>query len=248
MLLTITIPKVVRRSRHYEYSENIMSHVVQLMITCILDTLYPEIGEAVVQVLECLGVQVIFPQEQTCCGQPAFNAGSCAAMLRHGYLELFRDDPAWLGRAKELAGRTYEFTEYLVDVRGVSDVGAHFQGKLAYHASCHLLRELGVDRQPKLLLASLQGAQITELPGAQECCGFGGIFSLEHPDVSAAMLQRKLLNIEESKADKIVSCDAGCMTHINGGLQRQGRPGKVIHIAQLLASAEKFRQPGAPIE
>ncbi|HSF83266.1 MAG TPA: (Fe-S)-binding protein [Anaerolineales bacterium] len=243
-----------------------MPESVQLMITCILDTLYPKTGEAVLQVLEGFGLQVTFPQGQTCCGQPAFNAGmrpqarkmaehtiqvfekstapiiipsgSCAAMIRHGYLELFREDPAWLARARELGQRSYEFTEYLVDILGVTDIGASLPGKITYHPSCHLLRELGVDKQPRQLLASLQSVELTELTGAQECCGFGGLFSLEHPDISAAMLQRKLLNIMRCGADTVVSCDAGCITHINGGLRRQGQPAMAIHIAEVLVNAQ----------
>jgi len=244
-----------------------MNQAVQLMITCILDVLYPETGEAALQVLGKLGLQVEFPSEQTCCGQPAFNAGmrsqarrmaehtvrvfekspapvvipsgSCAAMLRHGYRELFREDHTWSLRVEELAKRTYEFTEYLVDVLGVSDVRASFYGKIAYHASCHLLRELSVDHQPKDLLASIQGAELAELAGAQECCGFGGLFSLEHPEISAAMLQRKILNIQDSGADLVISCDAGCITHINGGMHRQGQPERAVHIAHILASDGK---------
>ncbi len=243
-----------------------MSPSVQLMVTCILDTLYPEIAESVVQVLERLGQQVEFPHEQTCCGQPAYNAGmrsqarrmaehtiqvfeksnapvvvpsgSCAAMIRHGYKELFHEDDTWSARANALAQRTYEFSEYLVEVMGVTNVGAIFTGKITYHASCHLLRDLGVEHQPQQLLASIQGAKLSELTDSQVCCGFGGLFSLEYPEISTAMLQRKLHNIKESGADLVVACDAGCITHINGGLHRQGQAGMAVHIAQILAAAE----------
>jgi L-lactate dehydrogenase complex protein LldE len=235
---------------------------VQLFVTCLIDTIYPEIGEAVVRVLERAGLQVEFPQDQTCCGQPAFNAGlwpearalaehtiqvfentsgpivvpsgSCAAMLRHHYQELFADDPLWLPRVHKLAARTFEFTEYLVDQLGIVNVGAQFNGLLTYHSSCHLLRLLGVDRQPRALLARVQGAQVVELSGSQECCGFGGVFSLEHPELSAAMLDRKIANIEASGADTVVACDAGCLIHINGGLHRQGKKQRAVHIAQIL--------------
>jgi len=251
-----------------------MIHSIQLMITCILDTLDPQIGEAVLQVLERCGVIVEFPLEQTCCGQPAFNAGmrrqarkmaehtiqvfekspapivcpsgSCTAMLRHGYLELFKEDPAWLERAEALARRTFEFTEYIVDVLGVSDLGAGYPGKIAYHASCHLLRDLGVDRQPKQLLSALRQAELIELPGAQECCGFGGLFSLEHPEISAAMLLRKLDHLKASGADLVTACDAGCITHINGGLRRRGQAPIAIHIARLLAAAQIDPSPPLP--
>ncbi len=253
-----------------------MTDTVQLFITCILDTFYPEIGQAVIKVIERAGVKVSIPKNQTCCGQPAFNAGmrsqaremaiqtirafeadpspvvipsgSCAAMLRHGYLELFAEDQAWLPRAKALAARTYELTEFLVDVLGVLDLGAHYPGPLTYHASCHLLREMGIDRQPKALLGKVleanaaqaapsEPAQVISLPHADECCGFGGVFSVEHPQISAAMLERKIANIESTGASTVVVCDAGCLMHINGGLHRQGKQPCVVHIAEVLAHA-----------
>jgi len=239
---------------------------IQLFITCLIDTLYPDTGEAVVRVLERAGVQVAFPPDQTCCGQPAFNAGlrqqalpmarqtiqvfentsgpvivpsgSCAAMLRHGYLELFAGDAEWLPRAERLAERTYELTEFLVDVLGVNDMGARFNGRLAYHRSCHLLRDLKVDYQPQALLGTIEGAELVELSGADECCGFGGVFSAELPEISSAMLQRKLDNIAASGAERVISCDAGCITNINGGLQRLGRPPCAVHIAEILEQTE----------
>jgi L-lactate dehydrogenase complex protein LldE len=245
-----------------------MPDIVQLFATCILDTLYPETAEAVVRVLERAGVQVGFPADQTCCGQPAFNAGmraqarkmaihtiqvfeaapgpvvvpsgSCAAMIRHSYPELFQDDPLWLPRAEALAGRTYEFTEFLVDVLGVTDLGATYDGEITYHSSCHLLRELGVSHQPRALLAGIhrsdgtQGANFSELPHTEECCGFGGVFSVEHPEISSEMLKRKIENIQASGANVVVSCDAGCITNINGGLHRQGKTARAVHIAEIL--------------
>lgn len=235
---------------------------VQLFATCLLDTLYPDTAEAVVTVLERLGLRVELPPGQTCCGQPAFNAGlrsqarpmaqhtlrifentsgpvvvpsgSCAGMLRHGYLELFADDPRWLPRAQALAKRVYEFSEFLVDFLGIVDVGACFPGRLAYHASCHLLREMGIRQQPRLLLNRVRQAEMVELPGSEECCGFGGVFSAEHPELSSAILARKIANIEACQASWIVSCDAGCITHINGGLHRLGKKTRVLHIAQVL--------------
>jgi L-lactate dehydrogenase complex protein LldE len=244
-----------------------MNQIIQLFITCIVDTLYPEVGQAVCTVLERAGVTISVPSGQTCCGQPAFNAGmrkeaarmakqtirtfesapgpvvvpsgSCAAMIRHSYLELFRDDLEWLPRAQALAARTYELSEYLVDVLGVTDLGASYLGKLTYHSSCHLLRELGVDRQPRALLARVRGAELVELPGSQECCGFGGVFSIEHPEISAEMLKRKLANIAASQAPLVVACDAGCITNINGGLKRNGRTQRAVHIAEILARREE---------
>jgi L-lactate dehydrogenase complex protein LldE len=240
-----------------------MKPSVQLFVTCLIDTLQPQIGEAVVNVLEYVGVQVKFPTDQTCCGQPAFNAGmrfearkmakhtiqtfesdpapivipsgSCAAMLRHGYPELFADDPEWLPRAERLASRTYEFTEFLVDVLHISDVGASHPGKATYHSSCHLLRELGVDRQPRALLANVRGLELIELPHREECCGFGGVFSVEHPEISAEMLKRKIQNIESTQTPLAIVCDTGCLMHIYGGLHKQGKPQRVVHIAEVLA-------------
>ncbi|RPI88597.1 MAG: (Fe-S)-binding protein [Chloroflexi bacterium] len=236
----------------------------QLFITCIADTLYPQIGEATVSILKRSGVQVGFPQGQTCCGQPAFNAGmhqqarqiaehtirvfeqtlgeivipsgSCAAMIRHHYPGLFVGDNVWYARAKAIADRTFELTEYLVDVLGIVDVGARYPGKVTYHSSCHLLRELGVDRQPRLLLANVREAEFIEMPYTDECCGFGGVFSVEQPEISAAMLDRKIINITTSQAPVVVACDAGCITHINGGLHRRGMQQRAVHIAEILAS------------
>ena len=215
-----------------------------------------------VDVLNHLGVDVEFPSEQTCCGQPAFNAGlrldarqmakhtiqvfeasshdivapsgSCVGMLRHGYLELFADDEIWLPRANALAKRTYEFTEYLVDVLGITDVGARWDGVLTYNPSCQLLRDLGVDRQPRALLANVQGATIVDLPHAEECCGFGGVFSVEHPEISTEMLNRKIENLEASEAPTLVLADTGCRMNIGGGLSKQKKTQKVVHIAEVL--------------
>jgi len=242
-----------------------MKETVQLFITCILDTLYPETGKSIVRILQRAGITVEFPDGQTCCGQPAFNSGmrdharqvavhtirifektkgpivipsgSCAAMLRHSYLELFAEDDNWLPRAQALASRTFEYTEYLVDHLGIIDIGAKYNGKIAYHSSCHLLRGLGIDRQPRALLAAVREAEIVDLPYSNECCGFGGVFSVEHPEISSAMLARKIENIEISTAPLIVTCDAGCVTNINGGLRRQGKPQRAVHIAELLDSA-----------
>jgi L-lactate dehydrogenase complex protein LldE len=156
-------------------------------------------------------------------------------MIRHGYPELFKDDPQWLKRAQALAGRAYEFTEYLVDVRGVSELGARWEGALAYHPSCHLLRGLGVDRQPRLLLAGVKDATIVELPEREDCCGFGGVFSVEHPELSAEFLKRKIANFEQTHAPTLVVADTGCRMHIQGGLTRQGKNQRVVHIAEVLA-------------
>lgn len=250
-----------------------MTETIQLFITCLIDSLYPSTGESVVRVLQRAGVRVEFPDGQTCCGQPAFNAGmrsqalpiarhtiqvfektsgpvvvpsgSCAAMIRIGYPELFAAEPQWLLRARNMAERTFEFSEFLVDYLGITDLGAHYTGRLTYHASCHLLRELGVDRQPRLLLKAVQGAELIELPAATDCCGFGGVFSIEHPEISTAMLARKLENIQKTSAPLVVACDAGCITNIQGGLHRERRFERVVHIADLLANAVATEKPHA---
>lgn len=236
---------------------------VQLFITCLVDSFYPQTGEAIVDILRRLGIDVGFAHDQTCCGQPPFNAGlraearpivehmievfekttgdivipsgSCAHMIKHGYIELFQDDPAWLPRAQALGNRVFEFTEYLVDKLGVTDLGAHWDGTLTYHPSCHALRGMKIDRQPRMLLANVKGAQIVELPNAEDCCGFGGIFSVEHPELSAEMLQRKISNLESSESPTLVVTEAGCMMHIAGGLHRQKKNQKIVHIAEVLS-------------
>jgi L-lactate dehydrogenase complex protein LldE len=241
-----------------------ITETVQLFVTCLIDSFFPEVGESIVHVLNRAGVQVEFPSAQTCCGQPAFNAGlrsqarplaehtikvfekttgdiiipsgSCAVMLRSGYLELFRDDPRWYSRAETLAGRVHEFTEYLVDVRGISNMGSRWPGKLTYHPSCHLLRGLGVDRQPRLLLSNVKGAEIVELPERTDCCGFGGVFSVEHPELSAEFLKRKIANLDKTACPTLIVCDTGCLMHIQGGLQRAHKHQHVLHIAQILDS------------
>jgi L-lactate dehydrogenase complex protein LldE len=237
---------------------------IQLFATCLIDTFYPEVGEAILDIFSRLGVSVDFPPDQTCCGQPSFNAGlradarqiaehmlrtfeaapgdivspsgSCVHMIRVNYPELFADDPKWLSRAQSLAARTFEFSEYLVDRLGVTDVGARWDGTLTYHPSCHLARGLGVDRQPRALLAAVKGAQIVELPHADECCGFGGIFSVTHPEVSKEMLVKKIENLEASQSPTLVIPDAGCLMHIAGGLHRQGKGQRTVHLAEVLNS------------
>jgi L-lactate dehydrogenase complex protein LldE len=218
----------------------------------------------VVEVLGHLGVEIRFPDGQTCCGQPAYNAGfweeardmarhtievleakeglvvipsgSCAAMVRHGYPELFSADPVWLPRALALANRTFEFSQFLVDALQVTDVEAVFTGRLAYHPSCHLLRGLGVDRQPLALLGAVRGASIVRLE--PECCGFGGVFAIDEADISAAMLARRLGLIQASGARAVVGCDVSCLMQIEGGLRRRGSPVRCAHLAQVLSGQE----------
>lgn len=235
---------------------------VQLFVTCLIDSFYPRTGEATVSILHRLGMDVEFASDQTCCGQPNFNAGlrkearpivehtirvfekttgdivipsgSCAHMVKHGYAELFADDPIWLQRAQALSSRVFEFTEYIVDKLGVTDLGARWDGVLTYHPSCHTLRGMNIDRQPRALLANVKGATIVDLPNAEECCGFGGIFSVEHPELSAEWLKRKVSNLEASQSPTLVVTESGCLMHIAGGLHRQKKKQKVLHIAEVL--------------
>ena len=237
---------------------------VQLFITCLTDSFFPQTGQSVVDILHRLGIRVDFAREQTCCGQPQFNAGlrkdaraiaehtikifenakgdivtpsgSCAHHFRHNYLELFEGDSVWLPRAKAISERVFEFTEYLVDKLNVTDIGAHWDGTLTYHPSCHTLRGINVDMQPRTLLANVHGAKLVDLPNAQECCGFGGVMSVEHPELSAEWLKRKISNLEASQSPTLVVTDAGCLMHIAGGLNRQKKSQRVVHIAEVLNS------------
>lgn len=241
---------------------------VSLFITCLVDQFFPEVGMSMVSVLRRLGVQVDFPSAQTCCGQPAFNSGfkteardlarrfiaifenseyvvapsgSCTSMVRVFYKELFNDDPVWQKRGESLASRTHEFTEFVVNVLGVEDVGAAYQGKVALHQSCHLLRELNVRTEPQRLLNSVKGIELVELERAETCCGFGGLFSIKYPLISGGILQDKIDSVEKSGADVIVASDVGCLMQIAGGLSRQGIATRTMHIAELLAKREVKR-------
>jgi L-lactate dehydrogenase complex protein LldE len=234
---------------------------LQLFITCLIDSLFPDTGESVVTVLERLGQEIQFPPDQTCCGQPAFNAGfwedsrrmavhtmnvlertegpvvvpsgSCAGMIRHGYLELFADDPTLLDRARRLANRCYEFSEYVVDVLGAIDLGASYSATIAYHPSCHLTRLLRVEAQPQQLLSKVRGARIEKL--STDCCGFGGVFAVDQGPISSQMLDYRLRQIDASGAEMVVSCDVSCLMHMEGGLRRRGSNVRCAHLAQLLA-------------
>ena len=234
---------------------------VALFVTCLGDVFYPKVGEATVRLLHRLGIAVDFPLGQTCCGQPAFNAGfrqpardvarrnlalfanaeyiivpsgSCAAMWRVFYPELFADDPVLGEQAEALAARTYELAEFIVQVVGVERLGAVFHGKVTYHASCHLLRELGVAEEPRRLIMAVEGAELVPMDLAEQCCGFGGTFAVKYPEISDAMLQKKIASLKRAGADALVSCDAGCLMHIAGRLRRQGETIRIMHLAELL--------------
>ena len=232
------------------------------MITCLGDMFFPEVGVAMVTLLRRLGVTVDFPQGQTCCGMPLFNSGyhhdaaivaartvrlfagsehvvvpsgSCAWMVKTEYPGLLKDDPALAALALELAKKTYELSQFLVDVLGVTSVESSFRGKVTYHDSCHLLRGLGESRAPRVLLRGVKGCELVELPGSDECCGFGGSFSVRLPEVSTAILDKKLANAESTGVDCLVACDAGCLMQMGGGLSRRGSRLRAMHLAQVLA-------------
>ena len=245
---------------------------VHLFVTCIVDQFFPEVGEAVVRTLRALGDEVQFNPAQTCCGQPAFNSGywneakplarrllsqydgsepvvlpsgSCAAMIRNYYHELFAGDPVNQARAGKLSQKVYEFTEYVAEKADSAQFDRLFRSeamdaKVAFHEACHAKRELGVDAQPKALLDRLTDR--VELPQAEVCCGFGGTFSVKYSDISGAMLREKLDNIEASGANVVTACDSSCLMHIRGGLQRRGSDVTAVHIAELVAAGLKGRE------
>ncbi|MBX3000176.1 MAG: (Fe-S)-binding protein [Caldilineaceae bacterium] len=257
---------------------------VALFVTCMVDMLYPGVGIATVELLERHGIEVIFPQEQTCCGQPAFNAGyreeartlarrflqvfgpmvengnvdaivapsgSCTTMTSHFYSVLFEDsnERGLRQRAEFLAASTFELTEFLVDVLGIEKTNASVEGKITYHPCCHLYRELGIDRQPRTLLANVEGAEIVDLPEGEDCCGFGGLFAVKNSEISGAMGRRKAVNLDKSGADVVAMCDVSCLTHINGVLSREGIRCRAVHIAEVLNGqlGERLSPPSAPI-
>jgi L-lactate dehydrogenase complex protein LldE len=226
--------------------------------------MFPEVGDAMVTVFNRLGVPMDYPESQTCCGQPAHNSGyrreakaaahrfveifgdaekivcpsgSCVHMVRHHYPELFADEPMeFRMHVKDIGNRCYEFSEYLVDVLGVVNIGAEFPGKATYHDSCHLLRGLGIKEQPRKLLEYVKGLDFIEMNDSDTCCGFGGTFSVNYPEISTAMVDEKIDNILESGADYVVGCDISCLMNIKGRLSRRGEKVEVKHIAEILAA------------
>ena len=237
-----------------------------LFVTCIIDQLYPQVGVSAVRVLRRLGVEVDFPLEQTCCGQPLYNAGfadqsrklarrvltsfrdsqyvvvpsgSCGAMMRVFFQDLFSDDPDLHQEAVKLSAKVYEFSEFLVGVLGVEDLAAEYPATATYHASCHLLRELEVKDAPLTLLHRVRNLQLNELPQVESCCGFGGTFSVKFPHISEAMLADKVDNVMSTNADTLISCDMGCLMHIEGALSRRGLGVEVRHLAQVLDGATR---------
>lgn len=235
---------------------------ITLFIQCLVDSMYPEVGQAMVHLFEKLGISVDIPLDQTCCGQPAFNSGyrkeaktaarrfieifenaktivcpsgSCVDMVKHQYPGLFKDGSLWQERAKKVSAKTFELTQYLVDILGVEDVGARFQGKVTYHDSCHLLRNLGVADQPRKLIANVRDTRLIEMKNSEKCCGFGGTFSVKYPDISTAILEEKVDNIMATGVDAVVGCDISCLMNIQGMLSRRNSHIRIMHIAELLA-------------
>lgn len=236
---------------------------VGLFVTCLVDLVRPEIGFSVIKLLEAAGCTVEVPEKQTCCGQPAYNSGdaetaralainvlkafekfdyvvlpsgSCGASIKGDYVEMFRNDPDLRGRFDALSAKTYELTDFLVNVCKVTSLDSRFQGKITYHDSCGGLRYLGIQEQPRKLLAMVPGVQLTEMNKAQECCGFGGTFSVKYGNISGAIVGEKCQNIQASGADAVVLGDLGCMMNIEGKLRRSGdEKTRVLHVAQVLA-------------
>jgi L-lactate dehydrogenase complex protein LldE len=234
---------------------------VALFVTCLVDLMRPSVGFAAVKLLEDAGCRVEVPV-QTCCGQPAYNSGdrgttrdlaermieafrgydyvvapsgSCAGMIRAHYPELFADDPNWLPKANALGARTYELTSFLVDVLGVAEVDAAFDGVVTYHDACSGLRELGVKAQPRKLLRSVAGLELVELEDADVCCGFGGTFAVKYADISTAIVSEKTSKIAASGAGTVLAGDLGCLMNMAGRLSREGRALAVRHVAEVLA-------------
>jgi L-lactate dehydrogenase complex protein LldE len=236
---------------------------VALFATCLTDTFFPDTARAVVRLLERLGCDVDFPLAQTCCGQMHFNtgyrahatklakrhakefdgydavvapSGSCAGMVREVYPDLHRS-------AAPMAGRTYELSEFLVDVLGVTDVGAYFPHRVTYHPTCHSLRMLGVGDKPLQLLKAVRGLDLVELPAADSCCGFGGTFALKNAETSTAMLADKMTHVLETRAQVVTAGDNSCLMHIGGGLSRLKTGVRSLHLAEILASTEEEPWP-----
>jgi L-lactate dehydrogenase complex protein LldE len=240
--------------------------VVSLFIPCTVDLFLPHIGEATVLLLRRTGVKPIYHTEQTCCGQPAINAGyreqakkaakhfiqvfgddeevvspsgSCVYVVKYHYPELLAEEPAWRRRAEELSLRAYELSQYLVDILKVEDVGASFEGKVAYHESCHILRGLGVSEQPKKLIRAVKGTQLVPLNAADTCCGFGGEFANQYPDISESMVRDKAEDYLSSGADLLLLSEPGCLLNISGYLSRNHPGKKVTHLANFLAQHQE---------
>jgi L-lactate dehydrogenase complex protein LldE len=236
---------------------------VSLFVTCLGDQLFPSAGMAVVEVLERLGYTVDFPKDQTCCGQPAFNSGyrneartvarhflktfessefvvvpsgSCTSMIGHHFHDLFHKEPETLARIDVLSQRVYEFSTFLTEIAQVEDVGARFEDVVTFHDGCHGLRELKIRSAPRRLLVKVRGLELREMLPAEECCGFGGTFSVKFPELSGAMARTRIDAIEKTGANTVVSLDSSCLMQIQGALSRAGSKIRTMHLAEVLAS------------
>jgi L-lactate dehydrogenase complex protein LldE len=235
---------------------------VALFVTCLVDILRPSVGFAAVRLLEAAGCDVVVPQVQTCCGQPAYNggdrdtaralalqtiaafegfdyvvapSGSCAGMLKIHYPRLLADDTEASPRAVAFAERVHELVSFLVDVCKLGAVPGTFAGRVAYHDGCSGLRELGIKRQPRELLARLAGTELVEMAETESCCGFGGLFCVKYPDISNTMVTRKTANVAAAEAELLLSGELGCLINIAGKLAREGSPVRCRHVAEVLA-------------
>jgi len=236
---------------------------VGLFVTCLVDLMRPRIGFAAIELLEAAGCEVYVPPTQTCCGQPGYNSGdraaaralaekvlaefegcdyvvapsgSCSGMIRTHYPELFADSPGLRARVERLCARVHELTDFLVDVAKLDRIPGEFKGTITYHDSCAGLREMGVKRQPRALLARVPGLVLREMDGAEQCCGFGGTFSVKFGEISGEIADRKCRDVEAAGADALVLGDLGCMLNIEGRLRRRGdEKTRVLHVAEVLA-------------
>lgn len=242
---------------------------VSLFVTCIIDQMAPQVGVAVVELLEKLGVEVSFNSRQTCCAQPAFNAGyhkearavaastltlleyelkrsdyivvpsgSCASMIKKFYRNLFAEEKAKQAQAEKVGARCFELSQFLVGVLDVRDLGARFRGRVTYHDSCHLKRELNVTHEPRQLIGSVEGVTYIEMDRPDVCCGFGGTFAVRFPEISTALGDEKLESIKRCGADALVACDSGCLLQIAGLAGRHNLKLRCMHLAELLTSSE----------
>lgn len=235
---------------------------VSVFVTCVVDQVFPKVGLAMADVLERIGYEIDFREAQTCCGQPAFNSGyhqdarqvaehfirvfrdaefivvpsgSCTSMITHHFHDIFPKDSDLYEEVEYLAPRVFEFSQFLTDVAKVEDVGARFEGAVTYHDSCHSLRELKIKDGPRRLLRNVKGLELREMSIAEECCGFGGTFSIKFPEVSGGMARTKIDSIHATGANAVVSIDSSCLMQLQGALSRAGSKVKTLHLAEVLA-------------
>jgi len=235
---------------------------ISFFSTCLGDTVFPDIGINSVKLLEKLGCSVHFNQKQSCCGQPLVNSGfqekakksmkllmeallaeeseyvvapsgSCVLQVKE-YPKLFKTDPLWEARALELAKKTWEITDFIVNILGVTDLGVQLEGRAAYHPSCHMTRLLGVKEPPLTLLKNIKGLEIVDFQGQDKCCGFGGAFAVKLGPLSGAMVAEKVDNLEKANVDYLIGADGGCLMNIEGRIRRQELNIQVLHIVEVL--------------